>query len=91
MLPFNGEDLPKLLRTLILRYIEKACHNFDLRLEEVKSQGKSGSEMEDNMMSFFKFPNATYLTHTLFQQIQENLDSTSHLISTRKTSANLAD
>jgi hypothetical protein len=43
------------------------------------------------MMSFFKFPNATYLTHTVFQQIQENLDRTSSLIDSKKTSANLAD
>ena len=54
------------MRTLILRHIENACHNFEVKLEEVKSQGKSGNDEDDNMMSFFKFPNATYLTHTLF-------------------------
>jgi hypothetical protein len=43
------------------------------------------------MMSFFKFPNATYLTHTLFQQIQENLETTTSLITSKKTSANLVD
>lgn len=42
-------------------------------------------------MAFFKFPNATYLTHTVFQQIQENLDRASHLIDSRKGSDNLAD
>lgn len=63
----KGENQPKLLRTLILRHIEKACYNFDIKMEEVKSQGVSGSDIESHMMSFFKFPNATYLTHTLFQ------------------------
>lgn len=43
------------------------------------------------MMTFFKFPNATYLTHTVFQQIQENLDRTAHLIDSKKSAANLAD
>ena len=43
------------------------------------------------MMSFFKFPNATYLTHTLFQLIQENLVIQSNLISSKKTAANLVD
>ena len=43
------------------------------------------------MMAFFKFPNATYLTHTVFQQIQENLDRTTGLIDTKKTSENLPD
>lgn len=42
-------------------------------------------------MTFFKFPNATYLTHSVFQQIQENLDRMSHLIDSRKTVANLPD
>lgn len=60
-------------------------------MDEVQSQKKSASELESNMMSFFKFPNATYLTHVVFQQIQENLDRTSSLIDTKKTSKNLAD
>lgn len=42
-------------------------------------------------MTFFKYPNATYLTHTVFQYIQENLDRTSFLIDSQKTSANLPD
>lgn len=60
-------------------------------MDEIQSQKKSASELESNMMSFFKFPNATYLTHVVFQQIQENLDRTSSLIDTKKTSKNLAD
>jgi predicted N-acyltransferase len=47
--------------------------------------------MEDHMMTFFKFPSATYLTHTVFQQIQENLARTTHLIDSVKSSKNLAD
>ena len=43
------------------------------------------------MMTFFKFPNATYLTHSVFQQIQENLDRATYLIEAKKTSENLAD
>jgi hypothetical protein len=43
------------------------------------------------MMTFFKFPNATYLTHSVFKQIQVNLDRTSGLIDAKKTSANLTD
>lgn len=65
----QGNQLPKLLRTLILRHIEKACNVFDVSIEEIRSQGKSASEIEEFMMNYFKFPNATYLTHTLFQQI----------------------
>lgn len=79
------------MRTLILRYIERACQNFDFKLDELKSQGKSGSEMEEEMMKFFKFPNATYLTHTLFQQIQENLEATEYLVNSKKAFTNLAD
>jgi hypothetical protein len=37
-----------------------------MKMEEIKSQKKSASELEENMMPFFKFPNATYLTHTVF-------------------------
>ncbi len=43
------------------------------------------------MMSFFKFPNATYLTHTLFQQIQENLNSLSGLIGSKKSESTLIE
>ena len=43
------------------------------------------------MMTFFKFPNATYLTHTVFQQIQENLTALTTLIDDRKTTASLPD
>ena len=43
------------------------------------------------MMNFFKFPNATYLTHTLFQQIQENLERTGTLIDSRKSGSNLTE
>lgn len=43
------------------------------------------------MMTFFKFPTATYLTHTVFQQIEENLSRTTYLIDSRKTKENLAD
>jgi hypothetical protein len=57
------------LRVLILRHIEKACQNFSVALEEIKAQGKSSNEADEHMMKFFKYPNATYLTHTLFQQI----------------------
>ncbi|CDW73494.1 UNKNOWN [Stylonychia lemnae] len=89
--PFNGEELPKLIRTLILRYIEKSCQSFDTQLDDIKSQGKSASEIEEHMMSFFKFPNATYLTHTLFQLIQENLNIQTNLINSKKTSQNLVD
>lgn len=42
-------------------------------------------------MGFFKFPCATYLTHSVFQQIQENLDRTSSLIDSKKTQSNIAD
>jgi hypothetical protein len=66
-LSFEIKDLPSLLRSLILRFIERSCQQFDTKIDEVKSQGKSSSETEEHMMSFFKFPNATYLTHTLFQ------------------------
>lgn len=90
-LPYSGPQLPKLLKVLILRFIEKQCHNFDQKLDELKSQGKSASEVEDQMMTFFKFPNATYLTHTLFQQIQDNLERTKDLIENKKTGANLVD
>jgi hypothetical protein len=55
-----------LLRTLILRHIEKSCGIFETSIEDVKSQGKSSSEIEESMMTYFKFPNATYLTQTLF-------------------------
>lgn len=71
--------------------IFKACQNFDLKLEEVSSQKKSAAEVEEHMMTFFKYPNATYLTHTLFEQIQENLERTRYLIDEKKTSANLPD
>jgi hypothetical protein len=64
--PFKGEQLSSLLRSLILRHIQKSCENFHFSLEELKSQGKSSNEAEEYMMKFFKFPNATYLTHTLF-------------------------
>lgn len=59
-------NLPKLTSALILRYIEKASHQFETKLEEVRSQGKGASDADEHMMSFFKFPNATYLTNTLF-------------------------
>ena len=65
--PYTGSQMPQLLRALILRHIEKACLNFSVALDEVKGQGKSSSEAEEHMMKFFKFPNATYLTHTLFE------------------------
>jgi len=65
-LKFEGAHIPKLLRTLILRFIERSCSQFSVKLEEVKSQGKGCSDVEDHLMSFFKFPNATYLTQTLF-------------------------
>lgn len=86
-----AEDLVGLQRVLILKQIYKACQTFDLKLEEVKSQKRSASEVEESMMAFFKFPNATYLTHTVFQQIQENLDRSAHLIAGRKTQENLAE
>lgn len=35
-------------------------------MEEIQSQKKSASELESSMMGFFKFPNATYLTHVVF-------------------------
>lgn len=60
-------EIIKYTRVLILQHIYKACQNFDLKIEEVTSQKKSANELEENMMSFFKFPNATYLTHTVFQ------------------------
>jgi hypothetical protein len=43
------------------------------------------------MIAFFKYPSATYLTNVVFQQIQENLDRSSYLIDSKKTSLNLAD
>lgn len=75
----------------MLKQIYKACQTFDLKLEEVRSQKKAASEVEASMMSFFKFPGATYLTHTVFQQIQENLERTVHLIGGRKTAENLPE
>lgn len=87
----KSEEVIKYQRVLILSQIYKACATFDMKMEEVTSQKKSASELEDHMMTFFKFPSATYLTHTVFQQIQENLDHTTHLIDGQKTSANLAD
>ena len=41
------------------------------------------------MLSFFKFPNATYLTKTLFNLIQENLAKFSEIINEPKSMANL--
>jgi hypothetical protein len=64
-----SENLPHYQQVLIMRFIDKACHNFRSSLDDLKSQGKSASEAEEFMMSYFKYPNATYLTHTLFQQI----------------------
>ncbi len=87
----NDMQFNKYQKALILEYIYKACQNFETKIDEILSQKKSASELESNMMSFFKFPNATYLTHVVFQQIQENLDRTSSLIDTKKTSKNLAD
>jgi hypothetical protein len=87
----QGEEVVKYQRVIILMQIFKACTNFDLKLEEVASQKKSAAELEDHMMTFFKFPTATYLTHTVFQQIQENLDRTTYLIDSKKTRDNLAD
>ena len=87
----KSDDLAKFQRVLILRQIYKACQNFDLKLEEIASQKKSASDLELDMMTFFKFPNATYLTHTVFQQIQINLDRTRSLIDSKKTAANLSD
>jgi hypothetical protein len=43
------------------------------------------------MMTFFKYPNATYLTHTVFKQILENLKGLSSLIDSKKTVQNLPD
>lgn len=63
---YKGEQLSSLLRMLLLRHIEKACENFDTSLDELMSQSNSASDAEEHMMKFFKYPNATYLTHTLF-------------------------
>ena len=63
------EELVRYQRVLVLKQIYKACQTFDLKLEEIRSQKKAASEVEASMMSFFKFPGATYLTHTVFQQI----------------------
>lgn len=35
--PFKGDQLPQLLRTLILRHIQKSCENFNASLEELKA------------------------------------------------------
>lgn len=89
--PYSGSQLPQLLRTLILRHIEKACTVFNVAIDEVKVQGKSSNEAGEHMMKFFKYPNATYLTHTLFEQLQINLQSNIGLISAKKTAATLSD
>lgn len=88
--PLAGE-LVRYQRVLVLKQIYQACQHFDLKLEEIRSQKKAASEVEASMMSFFKFPGATYLTHTVFQQIQENLERTVHLIGGRKTAENLPE
>lgn len=63
---YTGDHLPQLLKTVILRHIESACTQFSVSMDEIKAQGMSANEMEEHMMRFFKYPNATYLTHTLF-------------------------
>jgi hypothetical protein len=60
-------------------------------MEDVKSQGKSASEIEECMMSYFKFPNATYITETLFQELQGGFERSKSLINLKKTNANIAD
>lgn len=34
---FSGEQVPQLVRALILRDIEKACQSFDISLDEIKA------------------------------------------------------
>ena len=57
----------ELTRTLILGHIQKASTTFEAKYEELRSQGKNGSDTNDLLMSFFKFPNSTYLSSSLFR------------------------
>jgi hypothetical protein len=85
------QQQPQILRALILRHVESACRKFDVSIEDVRSQGKSVSEIEECMMSYFKFPNATYITETLFQELEGGFERSIELINSKKTNANLAE
>ena len=82
---------PKILRTLILSNADKSSSALESQFEEIVSTGKTGGDFEDQLMSFFKYPNATYLSSVLFNQLQINLDRSITIVNSKKTEANLHD
>jgi len=85
------DSLAKSQRLLILNILEHGCHVLENERDDMVSQRKSTKDSDSLMMRFFKFPNATYLTKSLFLRLKENLERFLPLISGRKTNANLAD
>ena len=51
----------------------------------------TNQELEAKLLGFFKYPNATYLTSTLFKLLQVSLDRNNVIISQKKTLLNLHD
>jgi len=80
----DSKDYASLLKVVVLKHIQSSCEKFEV---DFISRYQSGPEM----MNYFKYPNATYLTGELFHQLSVQLEKGGQLINSEKSKTNLAE